>query len=151
MRPMHTAPRDGTRIMLKVVVVSHNHRGGYDPVYGAYQPVGTAWQESWFDGERWQPWRGSTRTKSTDARRDSQWWVKGWQPVALLEDLPGADVPATPPDSTGDTSPPAGGVPEEVLQAAETCDYVLGNIPLNDSIFSKAVRKLVDYARSEDV
>lgn len=88
MRPMETAPRDGTRIIVKCVTLAYKGGGHCHPVYGYYAVTGEAWQEIWFDGAKWQPWLGSKYTTSTAAMPDNQNWVLGWQPRELLEETP---------------------------------------------------------------
>lgn len=79
---MESAPRDGTRIMVKCVVML------FDRKRWKYVDSGTCWRECWFDGKEWQPWSGNHRTTSTGSLPDRGDRVLGWAPVDTLERYP---------------------------------------------------------------
>lgn len=74
MRDMATAPRDGSRILIKTNV-SHYSRGW--PHFG-YHVVGTSWGECWFVDGKFQRWCGDDRTRSTGGIDPL-----GWAPLPL--------------------------------------------------------------------
>lgn len=61
MRDMSTAPRDGTRILIKCQIF------GYVRELGRYTPHGTKWQECRFHGGKWAVWCGNSRMQSTES------------------------------------------------------------------------------------
>lgn len=80
-RPMDSAPRDRTRILVRVAQLStvlfDSQPGPREP-YGWFKLVGWAWTECWFDGEKWQPWSGRYEVRSTEAWPDRFEYVSGW-------------------------------------------------------------------------
>lgn len=57
---MTTAPKDGTRILIKM------HTWGYDSKLGHQTRTGgTEISECWFHNDEWQLWCGNERTSST--------------------------------------------------------------------------------------
>lgn len=77
---MESAPRDGTRVMVKCNVLLFNRDRW------KYEVAGQRWAEMWFDGKDWQPWSGSTSVTSTASISDAGGHALGWAPVRLLED-----------------------------------------------------------------
>lgn len=69
MLDMRTAPRDGTRILIKCQTF------GYVREMGRYTPSGTKWQECRFKDGKWVVWCGNARTQSTESV--DPW---GWAP-----------------------------------------------------------------------
>lgn len=54
---MESAPKDGTRILLKFQPMHYT--------YGSYVPEGTKWEECLWDGYRWTCWCGIADVHST--------------------------------------------------------------------------------------
>lgn len=78
---METAPRDGSRILVQGVVLLSTmfyREPRPHPEYGYFYAAGWTWQECWFDGEKWQPWSGNLRTKSSGALLDNEHYVRAW-------------------------------------------------------------------------
>lgn len=67
-QPMETAPTDGTRVLVRDEVWHY--------VDGRWLKVGHQWVEAWHDGERWQEWCGTKRTKSTNSVKPTAWAEK---------------------------------------------------------------------------
>lgn len=59
MRDMSTAPKDGTRVLLKV------HTRGFSRHHMQYINTGEKWEECWFHEGRWEVWCGNTSTRCT--------------------------------------------------------------------------------------
>ena len=59
MNPMHTAPCDGTRILINARVWHYSSRAG------KYMEDGTQWLECWFADGKFIEWCGNPRTRST--------------------------------------------------------------------------------------
>ena len=71
---MSTAPRDGTRILIKCQMF------GYVRELGRYTPCGTKWQECRFLDGKWSEWCGNSRTQSTSSIDPF-----GWAPLPSSE------------------------------------------------------------------
>lgn len=76
MQSMESAPRDGTRILIKSNI-SHYLKG--PPHYG-YQVVGTEWLECWYVDGKFIKWCGTETSRSTGSIDPL-----GWAPVPLNE------------------------------------------------------------------
>ncbi|RUT30865.1 hypothetical protein WG29040_23285 [Pseudomonas sp. PAMC 29040] len=77
MQSMETAPRDGTRILIK------NKASLFECKLREYQVVGSQWLECWFVDGKFQRWCGDEKTRSTGAVDPM-----GWAP------LPDTQAPA---------------------------------------------------------
>lgn len=59
MKPMDTAPVDGTRCLVLSRVWHYCQRKW------TYVQDGTQWVDAFYDGESWQEWCGNSKTRST--------------------------------------------------------------------------------------
>jgi hypothetical protein len=75
MRPMETAPRDGTRVLIKNALQYYNDRTH------KFEHVGSAWIECWFNKGYWHRWCGSITRWTTDPITPL-----GWAPLPGEED-----------------------------------------------------------------
>lgn len=67
-QPMDTAPKDGTRILVKTNTYHFSSR------QNDYVLSGTAWKEAWFLGGRFIEWTGNARITTT-GRLDPIAWA----------------------------------------------------------------------------
>lgn len=67
MTDINTAPKDGTRILIKT------HTFAFRSYAVGYVKSGTQWLECWWCVDRWREWCGNERTTSTRHIDPIQW------------------------------------------------------------------------------
>lgn len=67
MKPMSSAPKDGTRILI------HHHKYIFVDYGVVHKKSGTAISECWWDNGTWNEWCGATNRSSTEYINPIEW------------------------------------------------------------------------------